>query len=207
MASNRARSFRPRLEALENRLVPATTALGTDGVLSIYGTSYRDEVEVYYDEVGDVIVNDASDEEAFDAADVDLIRFFGYGGNDYFSNFTDIPSTANGGAGHDWLEGGDGNDRLIGGNGYYDDVLIGYAGDDILYGGYGNDDLYGDDGYDKLYGEAGDDYLDGGEDGYADYLSGGSGYDAFVAEWYVYNGYWRNRDHPVDFNRYYDVIV
>lgn len=112
-----------------------------------------------------------------------------------------------GGDGGDTLDGGAGTDTLIGGSGY--DVLSGGSGTDYLYGGEdtdimnggdGSDYLFGEGGMDYLYGDAynsweyGHDYLDGGYDGYTDYLYGGAGGDTFNQhmswryDWYW--GYW-----------------
>jgi Ca2+-binding RTX toxin-like protein len=105
----------------------------------------------------------------------DLI--YGEDGNDYL-------------IGGEWDSLGGANDILYGGNGndylygmYGDDQLYGGAGDDYLYGLEGNDYLYGEAGLDRLYGDEGNDYLNGGKDGFADYLTGGSGADRFV--WYL----------------------
>jgi len=97
---------------------------------------------------------------------------------------------------YNYLNGGAGNDTLYGGNGA--DYEVGGSGNDFLIGTYGNDSLYGGTGQDTLKGSYGDDYLDGGDDNSADYLSGGSGYDRFKAEWEWNGSYWWNRDFPVD---------
>lgn len=126
-------------------------------------------------------------------------RLFGLAGNDALY----------GGGGGDYMDGGDGSDRLVaaldfesnflyGGNGI--DYLYGGYGTDYLYGGNGSDYLFGNLGLDYLYGEAGNDYLNGGNDGHADALTGGAGYDRFVAEWYWSGSAWRNRDRPLDFH-------
>ena len=108
------------------------------------------------------------------------VRFQGHEGNDTFTNPTDIPAVAFGGAGDDWLTGGAGddyldgqagNDQLYGGAG--NDSLNGGAGIDYLDGGAGNDGITGGDGDDYLYGQAGDDSLDGRAGN--DSLNGGAG--------------------------------
>jgi Ca2+-binding RTX toxin-like protein len=80
-----------------------------------------------------------------------------------------------GNAGHDWLYGYDGLDTLVGG-----------IGNDTLQGGAHRDHLFGEGGLDQLFGELGDDYLEGGFDGFADVLNGGSGADEFV-QYYRWN--------------------
>jgi Ca2+-binding RTX toxin-like protein len=152
--------------------------------------------------------------------------FYGNGGHDFlFGRGGD--DVLEGGAGNDWLSGGDGHDQLRGGLGA--DRLYGGAGNDSLrdwtvsfgvvteggndsmYGGDGNDNLQGGSGVDSLSGGAGNDVLDGGADGYADVLNGGSGADKFKAEWYwqsVGGGFAvkKNRDQPQDFGSG-DLIV
>jgi hypothetical protein len=72
------------------------------------------------------------------------------------------------------------------------------AGDDELHGGDGDDILDGYSGKDQLYGEAGNDILDGGSDGVADLLVGGSGADPFRPDRSHNGGGW-NKDKPTDF--------
>jgi Ca2+-binding RTX toxin-like protein len=95
------------------------------------------------------------------------------------------------------LDGGDGNDLMYGNFGT--DYMYGGNNTDYMYGSYGSDYLAGQGGYDILYGEDGNDTLDGGDDGYSDYMSGGTGNDSFQIEYYFANGYYYNRDYPVDF--------
>jgi hypothetical protein len=90
---------------------------------------------------------------------VGKINFFGYGGNDSFSNSTGISCAAYGGDGLDTLTGGSGNDQL-----------------------------YGGAGYDYLYGMGGNDFLDGGATSAvpeANYLNGGAGLDFNAMVWSV----------------------
>ena len=69
--------------------------------------------------------------------DIDKISFYGYQGNDSFTNTTAIASTAWGHGGWDLLIGGSGVDSLYGGNDC--DTLEGREGDDYLAGGLHND--------------------------------------------------------------------
>src|SRR4051812_41255331 len=154
------------------------------------------------------------------------VVFYGYAGNDYFNNYAgslrayaygmDGNDTLIGDANNDYLDGGNGadtlygyggNDTLVGGYDYSVNYLYGMDGNDSMYGGYGtdvmyggngSDYLYGNYGKDYLYGEAGNDTLDGGDDGYADYLNGGSGYDYFQRDTYWTGWYYANRDYPAD---------
>jgi Ca2+-binding RTX toxin-like protein len=109
-------------------------------------------------------------------------------------------------AGYDYaynvMYGGDHNDYMYGGYGV--DYMYGENGNDYMYGRSGNDQMFGGYGKDVLYGEAGNDILDGGDDGVADYLNGGSGYDKFQRDMVWSGWYWYNRDYPADFNSSYD---
>lgn len=137
------------------------------------------------------------------------VVFYGGTRNDTLESRTSYPLTveAHGGAGNDSFRmfgrgtavfyGDSGNDNLAGGNS--EDKLFGGQGNDTLRGGAGNDTLVGDAGIDSLYGETGNDYLNGGFDGSADVLWGGTGADQFVSE----SNYWNrlfNLDNPKDYN-------
>jgi Ca2+-binding RTX toxin-like protein len=133
---------------------------------------------------------------------VTRIVFDARDGDDVLQNTTALESWAFGGNGADKFHGGSGVDLFHGGDG--NDFLAGGGGSDFLLGGEGNDQLSGDAGLDQLFGEAGDDVLDGGQDGLADVLVGGSGADKFKAEWYAQSsggglGVKKNRDQPLDF--------
>ena len=65
------------------------------------------------------------------------------------------------------------------------DILTGNTKDDVLYGMGGNDQLIGGEGKDQLYGGGGNDLLIGtngygGDDGVADLLYGGTGFDTYI---------------------------
>lgn len=122
----------------------------------------------------------------FAAADVSAVRFYGYGGNDQFTNGTAVRATVDGGDGDDTLRGGSGadaitgnfgNDTLYGGAG--NDRLLGSGGSDKLHGELGNDELMGHGGADELRGGEGSDSLNGGSDG--DVLYGEAGNDLLMA--------------------------
>jgi Ca2+-binding RTX toxin-like protein len=203
-APTRRRQAQPRLEALENRLVPAVglkegtlLVMGTDADDYAYVSQITDRGVQYLRVVGVGFGRVDGWGEVQDglveAAKVSAIAFYGLGGNDDFrGHSTALPT---------WLYGGEGNDNLIGS--YGQDVFYGEGGNDHLYdsaggnnwlfGGPGNDTLQsaagndmliggdGDDwleagsGDDKLWGEGGHDYLQGGWGN--DTLSGGSGND------------------------------
>ena len=132
------RSFRPSIEALEDRQLMAAgiTFAEATGVLRIEAAPEGSLASVR--RVGGQVVAELdSAEKSYDATKVLKIEFQGAAGNDQFTNNTAIPSTAHGGDGNDNLYGGDGNDKLYGGNG--NDSLFGGKGADELYGGAGAD--------------------------------------------------------------------
>jgi Ca2+-binding RTX toxin-like protein len=205
MSDHLTRRFRPRLEALEGRTVPAIGLAA--GVVTIDGTAGDDLARVTYDDRGTplnirddrLIVSLSRGGVVDDAAEFDLWRaewglngvryvpnvtridFRGNVGDDRFENGSAIESSAVGGPGTDSLFGGPGRDTLQGGGGC--DYLDGGGGDDELYGFYrgvggdddGDDTLYGGAGNDVLYGQEGNDWVIG-DDG-NDLLDGGSGND------------------------------
>jgi hypothetical protein len=139
----RLRAYRPIVEALEPRIVLSNNVVlnvGT-GVLTLRGGSGNDRatVSLLGDHVQAVLSGGVRTKQAFQRAQVRQIVFQGGAGNDRFLNQTDIPCTANGGAGNDYLMGGSGNDVLIGGPG--NDTLIGGGGVDQLVGGPGKNKL------------------------------------------------------------------
>jgi Ca2+-binding RTX toxin-like protein len=148
-----------------------------DRVVGIYGTPEDDTATVGWLGFGSILVSlhnsGGSQAEAYNAADVLRVEFFGYDGADQFSNTSGEASYAEGGSGADILEGDSAADILLGQGG--DDILRGNGGADQLYGGDGADILDGSDGGDTLAGEEGRDTLRGGPG--ADLLSGGPGDD------------------------------
>lgn len=95
--------------------------------------------------------------EEYPAANINLIYFHGYEGNDTFTNNTSVEVVAFGGAGNDELIGGVAADFLYGGSG--NDTLKGGSGNDWLQGFAGNDQLEGQAGNDNLYGGTGQNTL------------------------------------------------
>jgi Ca2+-binding RTX toxin-like protein len=98
--------------------------------------------------------------------------------------------------GVDTIRGGRGNDQIFGGSGtdflYGDgenDQIFGGSENDLIWGGDGHDDLFGEDGFDQLFGQSGSDLLDGGQDGFEDFLVGGTGVDFFFGD-HVIKGKW-----------------
>lgn len=225
-----------RLEALEDRLALSSTVISGDlyiyGTSGADSVTVNYEV---YSGVGYYKVTQNGVNSFFRASRVygGDIGFYGYAGNDYFNNNTGLRTFAWGMDGDDTLLGSWNNDKLDGGNGR--DYLYGYGGNDILYGGLdynynylnggsghdslyggwtgdtlvgesGNDYLYGNHGYDLLYGGDGNDTLHGGDDGYWDYLNGGTGQDWFQQDWYWNGTKWINRDAGSDFLSGWDKV-
>lgn len=173
-AAKPVRRFRPDIESLETREVPAASI--SSGVLVINGTSANDSVVV--NPVGSALVkvtfNGQNQYFARSAITANKVVFNGGDGNDYFNNnLASLRVVAYGGNGNDTMYGDNNSDVLFGEAG--DDKLYGWGGNDFLYGGTGNDKLYGGAGYDYLFGQDGSDFLDAGSAG--EYVNGGSGYD------------------------------
>jgi hypothetical protein len=184
------RSLRGALESLEDRRLMAAQVTLWGGTLDIIGDDGPNVVEVRT-ENGRVVVDHRDPQGAFtrsfDRAAVNLIRFQGRGGDDSFTNQTNIVSHAWGQGGNDTLIGGSADDVLVGGDG--DDVIVGSegndriwgeGGNDFLLGGPGNDVIYGGDGHDQIFGEEGNDWLYGGDGD--DRLFGDQGEDVLYGE-------------------------
>ena len=109
----------------------------------------------------------------FQTQGVNSIIFVGIGGDDFFTNNTNIFSFAFGGLGDDTLTGGFGADRLFGQQG--NDVVNGRAGNDFISGNFGNDRVIGGFGNDTLLGIGGTNFLLAGDGD--DIVHGGFGRD------------------------------
>jgi uncharacterized protein YkwD len=142
-------SFRPTLESLEHREVPA--AITTDlrgGVLTVQGTGYNDNVVVtqigaQISVTGRTLENGVTNTVTrnFSSVGVSTIVVVGESGDDTIVVASFMTQLA----------------RLYGGWG--NDVLYGGGGADVLWGGDGGDQLHGRSGNDYLFGGAGSDYL------------------------------------------------
>jgi hypothetical protein len=169
-AAPRRATYRPGLEGLEPRAVPAAVSLSA-GVLAIQGDA-RSEVAVVGLQGTTVVVDLRSGTGAaatrllrsYPRSAIDRVTFDGRDGSDRLVLGVNLPVLARGGRGNDSLQGagasdtlyGDsGNDTLVGGGGA--DALFGGADQDSLAGSNGNDGLYGGDGTDSLWGGAGGD--------------------------------------------------
>ncbi len=108
------------------------TGAGKDGVMDT-----ADDVLTVTVEGQDPEVIDPSDGKGKKGGKVERIIFTGTGGDDCFTNNTNINSKADGGKGNDSLIGGGGEDRLDGEQG--DDTVDGREGKDTLIGGADGD--------------------------------------------------------------------
>src|SRR5688572_5805173 len=100
--------FRPSLDTLEDRTVPAVSVTLTDGVLQITGSEHGDYLFVFPTsgqadritvtgmELGKFVYSGE-----FKTADVTSIEIDGRGGRDLVANVTGITSILKGGAGDD----------------------------------------------------------------------------------------------------------
>ena len=200
MASKRLRQFRPMIELLEERRVPALTASISNGVLSIIGTDAPENIVVK--QIGNAIMINGV-WGRFRGGQISSIFVDACGGNDSIDvSNKSLPSqppitkpvTVKAGDGNDSVVGGDGQTSskagyratLDGGGGA--DQLYGQWGNDILFGGTGADSLYGQDDWDVIHGgpdndtlrgDAGDDHLYG--DDANDHLFGESDVDVLKA--------------------------
>jgi hypothetical protein len=179
------KSARPVFEALEARLVPASTLV--NGVLTATGGDMADNIAinpVSLNGMSFVRVNENGVETDYPADAVRRVRVFGNGGDDTLSNnVAGLNAALSGGDGRDLIYGDNGRDYLDGGAGR--DTLHGWGGSDTLVGGQGADNLYGEDGYDRLYGGIGSDWLNAGSR--TEPAVGGPGWD-FNAYVWAYNG-------------------
>lgn len=204
--------FAPQVEALPDRITPSVS-IHPDGHLVIGGTSGDDTVTVvnngsFYrvsETRTDLYIPSTRVTDVPVSSVTGHISFYGFDGDDTFTNGTALQTYAYGGNGNDTLIGGSARDYLYGQAD--DDKLMGLGGSDNLYGGTGNDRLYsagdrhfdlldtshntldGGDGNDSLFGSEGNDTLLGrnGDDrlfgrGGADNLQGGAGRDSLYGD-------------------------
>jgi hypothetical protein len=117
--------FLPRVEPLDERLMPAVTATFANGVLTVTGDQLDNSIAVSRDAAGMLLVNGdgvvvpIQGGPATDA-NTTVIQIFGMGGNDelIWSRSVNLPrALVDGGAGNDTITSGTGNDTLVGGAG------------------------------------------------------------------------------------------
>jgi hypothetical protein len=184
-------------DELEIRPVGGALFLGTGGLhynggdggdlLTINGTAEADTIIT--DPLGKVVALILPNPGAMfvSYSEVEELIARGRDGRDTISVSDDLPVGTSfeflGDRGADEITGSPGDDILRGGRGA--DVMRGGDGDDRMFGGVGHDDLFGQNGDDQVHGEEGVDWISGGnhddrlfaEDGLADTVRGGSGFD------------------------------
>jgi hypothetical protein len=149
--------FRPRVEPLAERVLPAVTALFSAGTLRVTGDDQDNIITVSRDTGGTIFVNNGAVPMQGGTATVANTTHFhivGAGGSDRISlNETNgpLPGAA--------IFGGDGNDVLFGGSG--DDFVDGGPGNDTVFLGAGDDTFQWNpgDGSDVVEGQGGNDTM------------------------------------------------
>ena len=151
--------FRPQVEALGERVLPAVTATfsAADGMLTVLGDDQDNTVVVSRDAGGTILVNGgavAIQGGPATVANTRLIFLNGGAGNDTLSL-----SEASGALPAASISGGDGNDVLIGGSG--SDLINGGRGNDTAFLGAGDDTFVWNpgDGSDTVEGQDGQDKM------------------------------------------------
>src|SRR5262249_150543 len=114
--------FRPNLETLGDRIVPAVTGtfIPSTGVLTVFGSGGADALPIGRDATGAILVNKSAvavSDGSPTVANTHLIQVFGLSGDDTIaldeSNGPLPAANFFGGAGNDTLTGGSGNDLLL----------------------------------------------------------------------------------------------
>lgn len=162
MTTTNTLSFRPRLEAFEDRLVPTAIELTSAGVLKLTGTDAGETIQLRQ---GNGVISIAGTNGGVRASAVKSVYVDARGGNDTVDLRTVlVPCTVYGGSGNDYILGGENSDSLYGGDG--NDIIFGMGGNDHLFGNAGNDRLLGGAGTNYLTGGTGTDFMDAGNPGY-----------------------------------------
>lgn len=176
--------FAPSFESLEDRRMLAVTATfsAASGVLSVYGDSGDNTIEVSRNAAGALLVNGGAVAIVGGVptvANTSLMNLFGLSGNDTLSlneaNGALPKANLFGGGGNDTLNGGSGADLAFGQSG--NDTILGRGGADMLFGGSNNDTLTGGDADDQAFGQSDNDRMiwNPGDD--TDLNEGGLGVD------------------------------
>ena len=167
-------------ESLETRNLLATLSFNpAEGILRVTGDSLANVGEVQ--QINSTTVRASVDnlpDLDVNSAQVQQIIFLGFGGDDQFTNNTDIEGLLLGFNGNDTLIGGSGFDQINGGAG--NDLVRGSAGNDRLIGGNGDDTIFGDSGTDSIFGGDGTNTLRGGTGD--DIIFGGNNVDTIFGE-------------------------
>ncbi|MBL8823912.1 MAG: hypothetical protein JNJ77_15100 [Planctomycetia bacterium] len=200
--------YRLSLEALEARDLPAVTYSPMTDTLNITGTNARDQYVIYMSngpQGPELIVEEGLAPfiltHAYPVSTKPVVRINAnlLGGDDILGCDSNVmvPTTIDGGSGHDIITGSSGTNTIRGQSGNdtiygreAKDFLYGHSGIDTIYGRGGDDYIYGDIGNDSLYGDEGIDHIYGGNDSddtiYGgtedDFLYGNSGDDDIYGE-------------------------
>jgi Ca2+-binding RTX toxin-like protein len=158
------KSFRPQLEVLLARVVPAVTFTfdAATGLLAVAGDGASDAIVVRTDPAsGEVLANNLATGASLTT--LNALSVNGNGGNDVIDlsqlnvSFLDTDPTVLGGAGNDTITGSARQDRIDGGAD--NDRIDGGAGGDAIEGGTGDDTVRGNTGSDAMAGGDGADLL------------------------------------------------
>ena len=164
-------------QGLEDRRLLAVTAFQNEGQVVVRGDGFANEAIV--EQVSDQLqVTFGSGEAfAFNFGGVSSVRFVGAGGDDVFTNLTNLDTIAAGGNGNDRITTGGGNDRIFGGDG--NDIITTSGGNNLLNGFTGNDTINGGSGIDTIFSFDGNDIIDAGAGD--DFVVAGAGDDVVTA--------------------------
>ena len=182
MLKQKPNTFRPGVLELENRVVPAVTAIQlAGGIVTVHCSNVATTVLVNQSSAN-VTVQDITSNRSwtFAAAKVARVDVYGGAGNDSLISAGPVNGRVVrlfGAQGNDSLTGGNGREKFYGGLG--NDTIKGGGNNDIINGAAGNDTLYGEDGNDTLNGGADNDWLNGGASN--DILTGAGGDDTLIA--------------------------
>jgi uncharacterized secreted protein with C-terminal beta-propeller domain len=146
----RPTKFRPRIQALDDRALPAATL--SNGLLEVVGTTGADLIRVTLADPGTLHVTDSGtgEDNTFELSAVSNILVRSRAGDDtvVIGPKITIPAEVRAWSGNDTIRGGGGNDTLLGGGG--DDTIDGRFGDNRIDGGEGNNTLRAGAGADQI---------------------------------------------------------
>lgn len=181
--------FRPNVEALEVREVPAVLSMASAGVLFVQGDAYDNQIVVAANSVGQITVNGSAVAGATRNS-IGLINVRAGAGNDSITldkslNTVDangvlvrsIESQVYGGIGDDFINIQNGG--IVGGlAGVINGVVVGpVVGNNYTEGGAGNDTYISGFGNDTFLGQGGDDTYVWNPGTLTDRFEGGAGFD------------------------------
>ena len=166
MSTQKKRTTKLEIEALELRENPSTTAALIQGTVYVWADSLGSSVTISRPNLtSNLRITDNQTQKTWTIPQSFLdhtpVVFYGSKQVDKVTAAGAWnPVTLNGYGGNDVLTGGQLNDTIFGGSG--NDLIHGGAGSDFILGGDDNDALFGEAGIDYVDGEAGNDFLDNG---------------------------------------------